>query len=151
MHGARCLIFCRTLRLLPYFMCANSEGSGETARMRRLAWAFAGRLCDKYHYLMIWLNCFIGFALPCMDVLIFLNPILMVIVFPIQQVHLSLLQEQPPPTSGSSGARTVSAIKEFILLVSFPSIGKYPLTWVSYSTHTAKWTIASLYIGWFHL
>ena len=25
---------------LPYFMCANSEGSGETARMRRLAWAF---------------------------------------------------------------------------------------------------------------
>ena len=33
-------------------MCANSEGSGETARMRRLAWAFAGRLCDKYHNLM---------------------------------------------------------------------------------------------------
>ena len=28
--GARCLIFGRTLRLLPYFMCANSEGSGET-------------------------------------------------------------------------------------------------------------------------
>ena len=28
------------LRLLPYFMCANSEGSGETARMRRLTWAF---------------------------------------------------------------------------------------------------------------
>ena len=24
-------------RLVPYFMCANSEGSGETARMRRLA------------------------------------------------------------------------------------------------------------------
>ena len=36
-------------------MCANSEGSGETARMRRLAWAFAGRLCDKYHNLMSWL------------------------------------------------------------------------------------------------
>ena len=35
--GARCLIFGRTLRLLPYFMCANSEGSGETAQMRRLA------------------------------------------------------------------------------------------------------------------
>ena len=35
-------------------MCANSEGSGETARMRRLAWAFAGRLCDKYHNLMSW-------------------------------------------------------------------------------------------------
>ena len=35
--GARCLIFGRTLRLLPYFMCANSEFSGETARTRRLA------------------------------------------------------------------------------------------------------------------
>ena len=30
---------------------ANSEGSCETARMRRLAWAFAGRLRDKYHNL----------------------------------------------------------------------------------------------------
>ena len=40
----------------PYFMCANSEGSGETARMRRLARAFAGRLCDKCHNLMGWLN-----------------------------------------------------------------------------------------------
>ena len=46
--------FCRTLRLLPYFMCANSEGSSATARMRRLAWAFADRLCDKYHNLMSW-------------------------------------------------------------------------------------------------
>ena len=35
--GAICLIFGRTLRLLPCCMCANSEGSGETARMRRLA------------------------------------------------------------------------------------------------------------------
>ena len=29
--GARCLIFHRTLRLLPYFMSANSEDSGETS------------------------------------------------------------------------------------------------------------------------
>ena len=36
-------------------MCANSEGSGETARMGRLARAFVGRLCDKYHNLMNWL------------------------------------------------------------------------------------------------
>ena len=28
-------------------MSANSKGSGETARMRSLARAFAGRLCDK--------------------------------------------------------------------------------------------------------
>ena len=53
--GARCLIFGRTLHLLPYFMCANSEGSGKTAQRRWLAWAFAGCLCDKYHNLMSWL------------------------------------------------------------------------------------------------
>ena len=47
--GARCLNFGRTLCQLPYFMYANSEGSGETVWMRRFAWAFAGRLCDKYH------------------------------------------------------------------------------------------------------
>ena len=35
--------------LLPYFVWANSEGSGETVRMRKLDSAFAGRLCDKYH------------------------------------------------------------------------------------------------------
>ena len=39
-----------------YFLCTNSEGSGETAWMCRLAWAFAGCLCDKYHNLMSWLN-----------------------------------------------------------------------------------------------
>ena len=33
-------------------MWANSEGSGETARMRRLVWAVAGRLCDYWHNLM---------------------------------------------------------------------------------------------------
>ena len=37
-------------------MCVNSEGSGETVRMRRLTWAFAGRICDKYHNLMSWLK-----------------------------------------------------------------------------------------------
>ena len=47
--GATRLIFGQTLHLLPYFMCANSEGSGETARMRSLTRAFAVRLCDKYH------------------------------------------------------------------------------------------------------
>ena len=29
--------FGQTICVLPYFMCANSDGSGETARMRRLA------------------------------------------------------------------------------------------------------------------
>ena len=54
--GARCQMFGRTLRLLPYFMCANSEGSGNNAWMRMLAWAFAGRLCDKYYNLIIMHN-----------------------------------------------------------------------------------------------
>ena len=36
-------------------MYTNSDGSGETARMRKLAWAFAGRLCDKYQNLVSWL------------------------------------------------------------------------------------------------
>ena len=31
--GARYLTFCLTLRPLPYFMCANSKSSGDTARM----------------------------------------------------------------------------------------------------------------------
>ena len=35
--GLHVCFFGQTLRLLPYFVCANSEGSGETARMRRLA------------------------------------------------------------------------------------------------------------------
>ena len=47
--GDRCLIFGWTFHLLSYFMCVNSEGSGETAQMRKLTWAFAGRLRDKYH------------------------------------------------------------------------------------------------------
>ena len=57
------LLVGRTLRLLPCFMCANSEGSGETAQMRRLTWAFAGHLCVTYHNLMSWLiylfSCFL--------------------------------------------------------------------------------------------
>ena len=48
--------FGRTHRLLPYFMCVNSEGSNETARMRWLTWAFAGCLWDKYYNLMSWLK-----------------------------------------------------------------------------------------------
>ena len=48
-------LFGRTLRLLPYFIWANSEGSGKTVRMHRLTWAFTGCLCDKYHNLMSWL------------------------------------------------------------------------------------------------
>ena len=48
-------------------MYANSEGSGETARMRRLAWAFAGRLCDKHHNLMRWFILFKTIQIELID------------------------------------------------------------------------------------
>ena len=41
------LRFCLNIRLLPYIMFASGEGSGETARMRRLTRAFAARQGDK--------------------------------------------------------------------------------------------------------
>ena len=53
-NGATRLIFGQILHLFLY-LCANSEGSGETAQMRSLTWAFAVRLRDKYHNLMSWL------------------------------------------------------------------------------------------------
>ena len=46
----------RSLIPLPTSLHANSEDSGETVRIRRLAWAIAGHLCDKHHNLMSWLK-----------------------------------------------------------------------------------------------
>ena len=40
----------------PQYMSSNSDGSGETALMRKLVLAFAVCLCDKYPFLMCWLN-----------------------------------------------------------------------------------------------
>ena len=47
-RGARDLVFCLTVPLDSMLVWASSGGSGETARMRRLAWTFAARICDKY-------------------------------------------------------------------------------------------------------
>ena len=47
-RGARDLIFCLKVPLDSLLVWASSEGSGETARMRRLAWTFAARIGDKY-------------------------------------------------------------------------------------------------------
>ena len=54
-------------------MYANSEGSGETVRiMHRLALAFAGDLCDKYHNLMISLVYFnFSMLLVCYLIILF--------------------------------------------------------------------------------
>ena len=46
-RGARDLAFCLTVPL-DSLLWASSGGSGETARMRRLAWTFAARIGDKY-------------------------------------------------------------------------------------------------------
>ena len=53
---ARGRIFDMSLYLLPNFVYARSEGSGETGRMRRLAWAFAAHRCDKNRNLVRWPN-----------------------------------------------------------------------------------------------
>ena len=48
LRGARDLAFCLKVPLDSLLVWASSGGSGETARMRRLAWTFAARLGDKY-------------------------------------------------------------------------------------------------------
>ena len=47
-RGAGDLAFCLKVPLDSLLVWASSEGSGETARMRRLAWTFAARIGDKY-------------------------------------------------------------------------------------------------------
>ena len=47
-RGARDLAFCLKVPLDSLLVWASSEGSGETARMRRLAWTFAARIDYKY-------------------------------------------------------------------------------------------------------
>ena len=74
---AKSLIFGGTLFLLTYFMCANSEGCGKTVQMHRLAWAFAGHICD--HNLMSWLiwnSCHFVPLLKGRGNILFLVPIL---------------------------------------------------------------------------
>ena len=47
-RGARDLAFCLKVPLDLLLVWASSRGSGETARMPRLAWTFVARLGDKY-------------------------------------------------------------------------------------------------------
>ena len=47
-RGARDLAFCLKVPLDSLLVWTSSEGSRETARMRRLAWTFAARIRDKY-------------------------------------------------------------------------------------------------------
>ena len=54
---ARDLVFCLKVPLDSLLVWASSEGSGETARMRRLAWTFAARIGDKYQIRLTRPNC----------------------------------------------------------------------------------------------
>ena len=56
-RGARDLAFCLKVPLNSLFLWASSGGSGETARMRRLAWTFAARIGDKYQIRLTRLIC----------------------------------------------------------------------------------------------
>ena len=47
-RGATDMAFCLKVPHDSLLLWASSEGSGETARMRRLAWTFAARIGDKY-------------------------------------------------------------------------------------------------------
>ena len=56
-RGARDLVFCLKVPFDSVLVWASSEGSGETARMRRLAWTFAARIGDKYQIRLTRSNC----------------------------------------------------------------------------------------------
>ena len=47
---ARVVVLCWKLPLALYIVWANSKGSGETAQILRLFWAFPGCLYDEYHF-----------------------------------------------------------------------------------------------------
>ena len=55
------VLFCFVFLKIPqgiYYMSANSKGSDEPVQHKiRLAWAFAGLLCEKYPFIMCWLIC----------------------------------------------------------------------------------------------
>ena len=59
-RGARNLAFCLKVPLDSLLVWASSEGSGETARMRRLAWTFAARIGDKYQIRLTRSKCING-------------------------------------------------------------------------------------------
>ena len=56
-RGARDLPFCLKVPLDSLLVWASSGGSGETARMRRLAWIFAARIGDKNQIRLTRPNC----------------------------------------------------------------------------------------------
>ena len=64
-RGARDLAFCLKVPLDSLLVWASSEGSGETARMRRLVWTFAARIGDKYQIRLSRPNYVLHFPFVC--------------------------------------------------------------------------------------
>ena len=65
-RGTRDLAFCLKVPLDSLLVWASSGGSGESARMRRLAWTFTARIGDKYQIRMtrsIYQFCMLGVAI----------------------------------------------------------------------------------------
>ena len=60
-RGARDMAFCLKVPLDSLIVWASSEGSGETARMRSLAWTFTARIGNKYQIHLTRPICYI----PC--------------------------------------------------------------------------------------
>ena len=72
---ARDVAFCLKVPLDSMLVWASSGGSGETARMRRLAWTFAARIGDKYQIRLtrsIWVSWSTAHVL-CPDILYYLT------------------------------------------------------------------------------
>ena len=53
-RGARDLAFCLKVPVDSLLVWVSSGGSGETVRMRRLAWTFTARIGDKYQICLMW-------------------------------------------------------------------------------------------------
>ena len=63
-RGGTDLVFCLKVPLNSLLVWASSEGFGETARMRRLAWTFAARIGDKYQIRLTRSKCVFGSLRP---------------------------------------------------------------------------------------
>ena len=60
-RGARDLAFCLKVPFDSLLVWASSGGSGETVRMRRLAWTFAARIGDKYQIRLTRPFCYVAY------------------------------------------------------------------------------------------
>ena len=89
-RGARDLAFCLKVPLDSLLVWASSEGSGETARMRRLAWTFAARIDDKYQIRLARPICWVSYVYIFVSVFLY-NDLLWILSVPSKQIDLYTL------------------------------------------------------------